>query len=209
MSCREVSTDLGAYALGALEPAERQRVEEHVRDCPACAAELAGFSSLPALLDRVRPEDLQPVPVAPSPDLFRRMSAAAARARRRRRSRTWALVAASVLVVLGAAAGVTAWVSGPSEQAVTAMSGPVRVTIAASAAGEGSALDVEVAGLWPGEMCSLVAVDRDGDRHDAGQWRTSEDGDGRWRGWADVDPSALTGVVVLGDGGRELVRVPL
>ena len=208
MTCPEVRIALGAYVLGALEPADRRRVEAHVRDCRACAAELAGFASLPPLLDRVGPEDLQPVAVAPSPDLFLRMSAAAARTRRLRRSRTWALVAAA-LVVLGAAAGIAVGVTGPADRTVTATSGPVRATVTASAAGEGSALDVAVAGLRPGEMCILVAVDRDGVRHEAGQWPVSEDGDGQWRGWADVDRSALTGVVVLGDGGRELVRVPL
>jgi anti-sigma factor RsiW len=210
VTCAEVSIDLGAYVLGALDPVERQRVEQHVRDCPACAAELAGFVPLPGLLSRVREEDLQPVAVTPSPDLFLRMSAAAARSRSPWRSaRTWTLVAAAVLVVLGVAAGVTAWVTRPTDQAVTATAGPVEVTVVATAVGDESALDVDVSGLWPGEMCSLVAVDRDGNRHDAGSWNVSEDGDGSWRGWADVDRSALTGVVVLGDGGRELVRVPL
>ena len=67
---------LGAYVLDALDPEERHRVEEHIAACPACAAELAEFRSLPALLDRVRPEDLEPVSVAPSPDLFARTAAA-------------------------------------------------------------------------------------------------------------------------------------
>jgi anti-sigma factor RsiW len=34
-------TGLGAYVLGALEPGERRRLEEHVDRCPFCAAELA------------------------------------------------------------------------------------------------------------------------------------------------------------------------
>ncbi|HLM05722.1 MAG TPA: zf-HC2 domain-containing protein [Blastococcus sp.] len=208
MTCPERTTDLGAYVLGALEPAERRRVEEHVRGCPACTAELAQFAALPALLDRVRPEDLRPVAVTPSPDLFERMSAAAG-TRRSRRPRPRALVAAASLVVLGLAAGLAVWLAGSGEQTVIAKSGPVQVTVTASTAGEGSALDVAVDGLWPGETCHLIAVDRDGERHEAGTWPTSEDGDGRWRGWADVDRSALVGLVVLGDGGRELVRVPL
>jgi anti-sigma factor RsiW len=39
VSCDDVRIDLGAYVLGALEPDERRRVDEHLRDCPACAAE--------------------------------------------------------------------------------------------------------------------------------------------------------------------------
>jgi hypothetical protein len=54
----------------------------------------------------------------------------------------------------------------------------------------------------------VFALDRDGERHDAGSWPASEAGDGRWRGSVGVDRSELVGVVLLGDGGRELVRVP-
>jgi hypothetical protein len=161
------------------------------------------------VLDRVRPGDLSPVAVTPSPDLFARMSAAAGGpGRARLRSRTWALVAAAVLVVLGTGAGITVWVTGSGEQSVTATSGAVRATVTASTVGDGSALDVTVAGLRPGETCRLVAVDRDGAQHPGGEWPASEAGDGRWRGWADVHRGALTEVVLLGDGGRELVRVP-
>jgi anti-sigma factor RsiW len=65
VTCSDATVALGAYVLGALEPDERQQVEEHLRACPGCAAELEGFRSLPGLLDRVRPEDLLPVSVAP------------------------------------------------------------------------------------------------------------------------------------------------
>jgi anti-sigma factor RsiW len=34
-------TDVGAYALGLLEPEDRRAFEEHLAGCPACAAELA------------------------------------------------------------------------------------------------------------------------------------------------------------------------
>jgi anti-sigma factor RsiW len=204
-----VSIALGAYVLGALEPAERQQVEEHLRDCPACAAELDGFRSLPGLLDRVRPEDLVPVPVAPSPDLFER-TAAAAVARERRstlRARTWALVAAAVLAVLGIGAGVTVWATGQGDQTASATAGAVRVSVTVSPARDGSAIEVTVAGLRPGETCRVVAVDSAGSRYDAGSWPTSADGGGTWTGWADVDPDALAGAVILGDEGREVARV--
>jgi anti-sigma factor RsiW len=206
MTCPEASTDLGAYVLGALEPGERRRVEEHVSRCPACAAELAEFSALPALLDRVDPADLGLRGVTPSPDLFARMSAAAAPPARAR-ARTWALVAAVVLAVLGVGAGVTVWIAGSGEQTVTATAGAVRATVTASSVDDGSALDVAVSGMRPEEICHLVAVDTDGGRHAAGEWAASTSGDGAWRGWADVDRADLAEVVLVGDGGRELVRV--
>jgi hypothetical protein len=206
MTCPEAANDLGAYVLGALEPDERRRVEEHLRRCPVCAAELAEFSALPPLLDRVDPGDLGPLGVTPSPDLFRRMSAAAA-PRARVRSRTWALVAAAVLAVLGIG-GVAVWIAGSGEQTVTATAGAVRATVTASSVDDGIALDVTVAGMRPEETCHLVAVDLEGDRHPAGEWPASAAGDGTWRGWADVERADLVEVVLLGDGGRELVRVP-
>jgi anti-sigma factor RsiW len=207
MTCPETTADLGAYVLGALEPDERRRVDEHLLRCPACAAELADLATLPALLDRVDPAELTPAGVRPSPELFARMSAAAAPPSRLR-SRTWALVAAAVLVVLGVGTGVTVWVTASGEQAVTVSAGAVRATVTASAIDQGSALDVTVVGMHPGETCRLVAVDRDGTRHPAGEWEASSAGDGTWRGWAEVERADLAQVVLVGDGGRELVRVP-
>jgi Anti-sigma-K factor rskA/Putative zinc-finger len=41
---------LGAYALDAVEPAEREAVERHLRDCPRCRAEVAEHRETAALL---------------------------------------------------------------------------------------------------------------------------------------------------------------
>ena len=66
MRCPEANAGLGAYVLGALEPDERSAIEDHLRGCATCSAELAGLQGLPALLARVRPEDIEPVSVTPS-----------------------------------------------------------------------------------------------------------------------------------------------
>jgi anti-sigma factor RsiW len=203
VTCREAEADLGAYVLGALEPGERRRFEEHLAACPACAEELAEFEALPALLDRVDPADLTPVAVTPSPELFARMSAAAAPPSRFR-VRAVALVAAALLAVLGV--GITVWATGSPDQTVTATAGAVRATVTVSQVDQGSALDVTVAGMHPNERCSLVAVSRDGTRHAAGEWPASPSGGGTWRGWADVDRDDLAAVILVGDGDRELVR---
>jgi hypothetical protein len=206
VTCPEAATGLGAYVLGALEPDERAHLEQHLRACPACAAELAEFEALPTLLDRVRPEDLRPAAVAPSRDMFDRLSAAAAPAPLR--ARTWALVAAAVLAVAGLGVGVTVWATGSGDSTVTASAGAVRATVTASSVDHGSVLVVSVAGMRPGEICHLVAVDTAGDRHAAGVWPASAAGDGTWRGWADVGRDRLRAVILTGDSGRELVRVP-
>jgi len=203
VTCPEAAADLGAYALGALEPGERRRVEEHLARCPTCATEMAEFAGLPALLDRVDPADLTPAAVTPSPELFARMSAAATPPSRLR-TRAVALVAAALLAVLGV--GVTIWATSSPDETVTATAGAVRATVTVSPVGHGSALEVSVEGMHPRENCSLVAVGRDGVRHAAGEWPASAAGGGTWRGWADVDRDQLAAVVLVGEGGRELVR---
>lgn len=210
MTCPETPTASGAYVLGALTPDERRRFEEHLDGCALCTAELAELAGIPALLDRLRPEDLQPVAVTPSPELFDRVSAAArATASPAPRRRRWLLAAAAVLVLLGAGTGVVVWANGPDGGPVSATAGPVRVILDADAQGEGTVLDITVSGLRPGETCRLVAVDSDGGRHPAGEWSVSDDGDGRWRGWADVEREDLREVVVYGENDRELVRLKL
>ena len=46
----DVDDLLGAYALDALDPDERDAVELHLRDCPRCRAEVADFRETAALL---------------------------------------------------------------------------------------------------------------------------------------------------------------
>lgn len=204
MTC-PVLPDVGAYVLGALDAEEGRRVERHLATCAACAAEVAELEGLPALLDRVPEADLRPVAATPSPDLFDRVAAATRRPARTR----WLLAAAAVLAVLGLGAGLVVVATGGDDGAVTwtATAGPVDVTLTASAEGEGTALDVTVDGMRPGETCRLVAVDEDGTRHPAGQWPTTADGGGRWVGWAPVPRPELEEVLVLGDGGRAVARL--
>src|SRR5262250_761641 len=93
-------TDVGAYALGLLEPPDRQAFEEHLAGCPACAAELAELSGMKGLLS-----DLGPVAAPDEPteanvtDLVRRRAESQRRHTRRQ-------------VLLGAAAGVVLLAGG-------------------------------------------------------------------------------------------------
>jgi hypothetical protein len=204
-------TELGAYALGALDPAERRRVDEHVRGCPVCAAELAELEALPPLLDRVRPEDLEVAPVPPSPDLYERVAAAADAHGARRTGVRW-LLAAAAAVLLAAVGGVTAvaiWASRGAEPTYTASAGDVRLTVTATAQEDGTALDVTVNGLPPGTECELVAIDAEGNRHDAGWWKADYDGEAMYRGWTEVDRRALEDVLLTDAEGDVLVRIPV
>jgi anti-sigma factor RsiW len=46
-----VHIDLGAYVLGALGPADEERIRAHLDECPDCAAAYAELQGLPQLLD--------------------------------------------------------------------------------------------------------------------------------------------------------------
>lgn len=210
MTCPGTTSALGAYVLGALDPDERRAVEEHLDHCGLCAAELGEFAEIPALLDRLRPEDLDPVAVTPSPELFERVSAAArGSAAPASTGRRWLLVAAAVLALLGVGGGVIVWAANQGTDTVTASSGPVQVTLTATEENDGTAIDVTVAGLGPGELCRLVAVDAAGNEYPAGEWNVSEDGDGRWASWAHVPRDDLREVVMYGAGDREVIRLEL
>jgi hypothetical protein len=54
-SCRDAELSLGALVLGALDPAERLRVEAHVASCARCRDVLADLAPLPGLLNRLDP----------------------------------------------------------------------------------------------------------------------------------------------------------
>lgn len=64
LSCDDAEVALGALVLGALDPAERQQVEAHVRSCPRCASALAEIAPLPGLIHRagLSPAELEPAP---------------------------------------------------------------------------------------------------------------------------------------------------
>jgi hypothetical protein len=54
-SCEHVRPDIGAFVLGALEPAEEAAVREHLATCAECAAEHARLAGLPRLLALAAP----------------------------------------------------------------------------------------------------------------------------------------------------------
>nr|WP_204264579.1 zf-HC2 domain-containing protein [Geodermatophilus normandii] len=56
---------LGVAALGALEPAEHDRLQAHLDGCPSCRAELAELTPLAARLAAVDPDALDETPTPP------------------------------------------------------------------------------------------------------------------------------------------------
>src|SRR5215469_18465526 len=122
-SCREIRQSLGVYVLGAIDPAERAQVDEHLATCADCREELASLAGLPALLRRVPMAEAERLAVADQADsatdekppdhLLPALLARTTQARRVRRWRELAAAAAVAVLALGAgAAGASVLASG-------------------------------------------------------------------------------------------------
>jgi len=86
---------LSLGAAGLLDPASERRLQEHVRECPECAAELEALSAIGSGLSAM------PAP-APPPDLLARTQARLAVARERREAWQLSLAAALCAALLTA-----------------------------------------------------------------------------------------------------------
>ncbi|KQX65681.1 anti-sigma factor [Angustibacter sp. Root456] len=121
MSCRYAHLD-GAYVLGALAPAERQEFEQHLRDCPACAAAVQDLAGLPGLLARVDADVLDDAPLAdePAPDTLLPSLVRGVRHHRRRRTVVTAMLAAAAALVVGGAGVAASQLGQPTDRRPTA-----------------------------------------------------------------------------------------
>ncbi|GAA0213147.1 zf-HC2 domain-containing protein [Saccharothrix mutabilis subsp. mutabilis] len=186
MSCTH-TVALGAYLLGALDPAERSAFEVHLRTCAVCRRELVRLAPLPGLLAQVDVDDLD-VPFddpAPAPELLplpppRPETTRSAEPSARRRG----LVLAGVGVLVVALVAVGVLVLAPRDR------DPVRLSAADSGTGVTATADL-VAKEWgtelwltvqnapKGKRCKLVVHDRAGRAEIGGWWGTDHPEDAR------------------------------
>jgi hypothetical protein len=234
--CAEVRLSLGAYVLGALDPADRSRVDAHLAGCAECRDELASFAGLPGLLGRVSREEVESEPVDPGPQLLERLLGAAAAERRhdrRRRLLTSVAASAIVLVAIGVTIGVTQDHHSASTPVAAASAPPapgtfktfsatnpqthVQATITEWKKGWGASVEVSVVGVTAdlaGDSCHLVAVGPGGKTDVAASW--SAPAAGYSGGPSKVNASGSTALAakditafkVVGSDGATLVWVP-
>lgn len=128
LSCEDVSTNVGAYALGALSAAERDAIAQHLAACPRCAASQAEHARTAVALLHATPQVTPPAAVK-----SRLMAALAERARPEPWWRrlldgplrsTWAragmTVAAVSLAIVAAFVAISPAAQAPSPQALAA-----------------------------------------------------------------------------------------
>lgn len=217
-ACDDINVLLGAYVVGALDPADEQRVRDHLATCEACSREAAELTQTAAALALVDVADL--VEPAEPPDGLESLLARVRSHRRRRRLATLAVAAgvAAVagvggLVAGGASGGESPEVETPPVASVSGQDAGVALAVEAWDKGWGTALRAEVSGVPTGSRCSLVAVGEDGTREVAASWVVPGDG------YEDTGRLTVDGAVGLRSGdvdhyavvtadGTTLVTVP-
>jgi hypothetical protein len=194
-------SQLGAYALGALEPDEIRSVDEHLAGCNECRDELAGFEEIREFLDEVPPEAFLDGPPVDGDLLLQRTlrkvrDASAVEPQvevgpaEPKRSR-WLAAAAAVVIIAGAALGGGVLIGRNSvdpyaipDPSVTTPAGSKQVTVTDAGTGTTMAttveprtgwswIDVQVSGLKAGAECQLLVIDKNGKSYVAGSWVVS------------------------------------
>lgn len=213
-TCDEIRTDLGAHALGALEPEEAKRVEAHLEGCERCLAELTDLSlaadqlRTPAALDLAEEND------GPSPPDLGLSRVAAARAKERgrlNRLRAGAIGSgAAFLLALALAAYLGARPVDPlppsgAPRALRAAPGtPASATVTLSPRRWGTQVDLiakRLPRLPPSGYYEVWALRRDGTRVPAGTLRpTTPGGQARVRLAAATAKPGITRVAVTQEG---------
>ena len=219
-------TDVGAYALGLLEPRDRQAFEEHLAGCPACAAELAELSGMKTLLS-----DLGPVEApADEPteanvtDLVRRR----AESQRRHTRRQVLLGAAAGVALLAGGAAVGVAVAGQPASQVSQNAGRTFSTVDEQTGVHGTAtlvakpfgtqVTVDLAQIQGPLECQFIAVSRTGARFQIGTWflpphvkfgSRSHPEHLLLKGWTTIKPGDLSRIDVVAEGRGTQVSIPV
>lgn len=221
-TCLDMRIALGVYVLGAIDPAERSRLEAHLMDCRACRDELAGMAGLPALLGRVSEPQIELEDGELLESLLARAAAEHEHSpvpfRPRRRILLALSVAAALLigVILGGAL-IGRDLPQDKEPAVAAEQisasdsvTHVGATVKLTPKSWGTALEVEVSGAQLNSGCQMIAVGADGRRDEVGSWTvvSSKGGYGYYAS-TQIGRTDLRAIKIVTTDGKDLVTVPV
>ncbi|MCX5373884.1 MULTISPECIES: zf-HC2 domain-containing protein [unclassified Streptomyces] len=178
MRSLERHRDVGAYALGVLDEAEAFRFEDHLMECPQCAAQVTEFGPTARqmmLYRRATPRAVHPF-AGPGPQLLDRLLAEVATRHRAVRRRVLYAVAASVVVALAGPvlAMMAGSASGEGESAVRVAATDEKSGVWAQVTTEneawGSHVELEVKDGAGPRSCRLIAVGLDGSEQTVTSW---------------------------------------
>jgi hypothetical protein len=186
----------------------RADVEAHLAHCPMCRDELASLAPLPGLMSRLTVDEAVSGPPPVDDAMLERLLVASSRERRVAAHRRWLAVAAAAAVIAG---GTTAGVAihhsmnATHWQQVSALQGPVHMTVDIEPGATGTALQLWLRGVPSGERCRLVAVADDGSRDFAGSWEATYSGTAKIRGITSIDRDHLSRLTIETYDGKTLV----
>jgi anti-sigma factor RsiW len=176
MRSLERHRDVGAYALGVLDEAEAFRFEDHLMECPRCAAEVTEFGVTTRqlmLYRRATPRFVHPM-AQPGPRMLDRLLAEVATRRRAGRRRMLFTLAASVVFAVSVP-GVAMMAEGSDEAPPTVVAATdartgvwAQVTTADEASG--SQVELKVKDSAGPRACHLVIIGHDGTEETATSW---------------------------------------
>ncbi|MFD8152300.1 zf-HC2 domain-containing protein [Streptomyces sp. NPDC001046] len=182
MRSLERHRDVGAYALGVLDEAEAFRFEDHLMECPRCAAEVTELGPTTRqmmLYRRATPRFVHPM-AQPGPQLLDRLLAEVSTRRRAGRRRVLFALAASVAIAVSVP-GVTMMAQGSDEGPRTVAATDTRTGVWAQVTTEdgasGSEVELKVKDGTGSRACHLVIVGHDGTEETAASWHAPEHAD--------------------------------
>lgn len=221
---------LGAYALGALDPVEARQVHEHLTTCMDCQREVNELMMIRRALDQVPPEAFIDGPPENGDLLLRRtLRQVRTEAPPRRRVSASFAVAAAVAVAVALGGGV---LLGRETVSTTPVAQPPTSTLPSNARlaeatdpDTGTAMNIaleprkgwvwvnaNVKGLAEGLRCEMYVVTKDGDEILAGGWLVSAEGSANGtdlEGTALIPPDQVAAIEIRTQDGQTMVSVPL
>ena len=210
MTTCQMSVELGAFVLHALEHDEDEDVRRHVADCDLCQEEVGELSFTVSLLSLLSLEDLAELDIETRPEAAPAATAPRGRARRRTLLAVGA-AAAAVIAVPGARLLDRAAAPPPAAAVIRATDPTTQVEAAVTLARHesGTRVHLDLSGAYPSGRCALVAHSLDGQSDTAATWRADASGAARVAGTTAIPTNRLSELDVVTDTGRVLVRIPV